>query len=210
MELETAASRGRSAMVRGGMAEAVSRGYATASTDTGHKGSSVDGSWALGHPEKVIDFGYRAIHLTTANAKEIIRTFYGENPRRSYFNSCSNGGRQALMEAQRFPSDYDGIISGAPANFWTHLTDEVLSGTCKRPCKIPASYIPATKLPAIDAAALAACDARDGVQDGVIDSPDKCRFNPSKLLCQGPESDSCLTEPQVTALSEDLRWSPKS
>ena len=105
------------------------------------------------------------------------------------------------MEAQRFPSDYDGIISGAPANFWTHLTDEFI-WNMQATVQDSASYIPATKLPAIDAAALAACDARDGVQDGVIDSPDKCRFNPSKLLCQGPESDSCLTEPQVTALSK--------
>jgi feruloyl esterase len=105
----------------GGLAAAVSRGYAASSTDTGHQAGGTDASWALGHPEKVMDYGYRAIHETAVTAKALIRAFYGEGPKRSYFNSCSNGGRQALMEAQRFPDDYDGIIAGAPANHWTHL-----------------------------------------------------------------------------------------
>ncbi len=176
----------------------LARGYAIATTDTGHVGG--DASWALGHPEKVVDFGYRAIHETAVRAKAILHAFYGARPQRSYFSSCSNGGRQALMEAQRYPDDYDGIIAGAPANFWTHLLSaaawdvQVLSD--------PASYIPASKLKAIEAAALAACDARDGVTDGVIDVPTKCGFDPSTLRCAGPESDSCLTEPQVAALKK--------
>jgi feruloyl esterase len=176
----------------------LARGYAVATTDTGHVGG--DASWALGHPEKVVDFGYRAIHETAVKAKAILRAFYGASPQRSYFSSCSNGGRQALMEAQRYPADYDGIIAGAPANFWTHLLSAAAWNV--QALSDPASYIPASKLKAIEAAALAACDARDGVVDGVIDEPTKCGFDPSVLLCKGPESDSCLTEPQVAALKK--------
>ena len=180
-----------------GLGGAVTHGYATASTDTGHRGDGTDASWALGHPEKIMDFGYRAIHETADKAKGVIRAFYGEGPRRSYFSSCSNGGRQALMEAQRFPADYDGIIAGAPANFWTHL----LIGAAwdvKATLTQPGAYISAVKLPAIEKAALAACDALDGVKDGVIEDPTRCHFDPDTLLCKGPESDACLTAPQLS------------
>jgi len=102
------------------LAEAVANGYAASSTDTGHHGGGTDGAWALGHNEKIVDFGYRAIHLTAEKTKAIVTEYYGGAPKRSYFSSCSNGGRQALMEAQRYPADYDGIIAGAPANFITH------------------------------------------------------------------------------------------
>jgi Tannase and feruloyl esterase len=185
----------------GGLANAVRHGYAAASTDTGHKASTGEpnASWALGHPQKVIDFGYRAIHETALKGKAIVAAFYGSAVQHAYFNSCSNGGRQALMEAQRYPEDYDGIVAGAPANYWTHLMTEALwdvqalligSGT----------YIPAAKLPAIDNAVLAACDTLDGVKDGVVDDPAQCHFDPSTLLCKGAESDGCLTAPQVEAL----------
>jgi len=137
----------------------------------------------------------------TVKAKLIVKAFYGSGPQRSYFASCSNGGRQALMEAQRYPRDYDGIIAGAPANDFTRIllgfawnTQALLNN--------PASYIPASKLNAIEAAALAACDGRDGVNDGVIDDPTQCRFDPAVLLCKGAESDSCLTEEQVVALKK--------
>jgi hypothetical protein len=181
------------------LAGAVARGYATASTDTGHTGG--DASWALGHPEKIIDYGHRGVHEMTEKAKAIISAYYGNGPQRSYFSSCSNGGRQALMEAQRYPNDYDGIIAGAPANYFTH----VLTGfawNMQATLIDPASYIPASKLKAIEAAALAACDARDGVKDSVIDDPTACRFDPAVLLCKGAESDECLTEKQVTALKK--------
>lgn len=179
---------------------AVNRGYATASTNTGHSAGGTDANWALNHPEKIVDFGYRAIHLTNVNAKAMIKAFYGSDPTRAYFSSCSNGGRQALMEAQRYPTDYDGIIAGAPANFWTHLLangawdDEAL-------LKDGSSYIPSAKLPAIENAALAACDAQDGVKDGVIENPSRCRFNTNVLLCHGPETDSCLTHAQLGVLN---------
>jgi feruloyl esterase len=178
---------------------AIKRGYATAGTDTGHAGG--DAAWALGHPEKVIDFGYRAIHEMTLKAKAIIEAFYGDHAQRSYFASCSDGGREALMEARRFPQDYDGILAGAPANFWTHL----LAGTMwvvQATTLDQASYIPAGKLPAIGAAVLAACDALDGVTDGILNDPRQCHFDPATLLCKGADSDSCLTAPQLTALQK--------
>jgi hypothetical protein len=184
-----------------GMASAVSHGYATASTDTGHQGTGTDAAWALGHPEKIVDFGYRAIHETARQAKTIIHAFYGDGPRRSYFSSCSNGGRQALMEAQRFPEDYDGIIAGAPANFWTHLLTQAMWDT-QATMQDPASYIPASKMQTIESAVLAACDSLDGLKDGVIDDPTKCHFDPSDLLCKGSDTESCLTAAQVGALKK--------
>ncbi|HEX5082070.1 MAG TPA: tannase/feruloyl esterase family alpha/beta hydrolase [Blastocatellia bacterium] len=182
-----------------GLAGALARGYATASTDTGHAGN--DASWALGHPEKIVDYGYRGIHEMTEKAKLIVKAFYGDGPKRSYFASCSNGGRQALMEAQRYPDDYDGIIAGAPANAFT----QILTGfawNMQATLNDPGSYITSKKLKAVEAAALAACDARDGVTDGVLDDPTKCGFDPAVLLCKGDETDECLTEKQVAALKK--------
>lgn len=185
-----------------GLGIAVAHGYATASTDTGHhEGVGVTAAWALKHPEKIVDFGHRAIHETTVEGKAIVRAFYGEGPKRSYFNSCSNGGRQALMEAQRYPEDYDGIVAGAPANYWTHLLANAAWDNLAL-LGDKDSYIPSKKLPAIQAAALAACDELDGVKDGVIDNPPKCHFNPDSLLCKAADADTCLTAPQLAALKK--------
>ncbi len=182
------------------LVDAVRNNYATASTDTGHQDNGQSAQWALNHPEKVMDFGYRAIHETAVAAKAIISAFYGEAPKKSYFNSCSNGGRQALMEAQRYPADYDGIIAGAPANYWTHLLSSAAFGT-KTMLSEPGSYIPPTKLPAITAAAQAQCDAADGVKDGVIENPLACKFDPEVLACKGKQdSDTCLTVHQMASL----------
>jgi len=182
-----------------GLAEAVKRGYASAATDTGHSGSPVDASWALGHPEKVIDFGNRGIHQMTMDAKAIISAFYGDHSQHNYFASCSDGGREALMEAQRFPEDYDGILAGAPANFWTHLLTDAMYNV-EATTRDPASYIPAAKMPTIAKAVLAACDAQDGVTDGVLNDPRQCHFDPETIACKGADAASCLTAPQVTAL----------
>ena len=182
----------------GGLAGALAKGYAVSDSDTGHKAGGTDARWALGHPEKVADFGYRAVHETAEKAKSLIATFYGNQPRRSYFNSCSDGGREALMEAQRFPADYDGIVAGAPANDWTRLLANAAEET--RMLADPARHIPPSKLPAIEAASLAACDAQDGVKDGIINDPSRCKFDPSVLLCKGAETDSCLTAPQLSSL----------
>jgi feruloyl esterase len=185
----------------GGLAEALRDGFAAAATDTGHEAGGTDARWALNHPEKIVDFAYRAIHLTAVTGKAIVQSYYGTAPRWSYFSSCSNGGRQALMEAQRFPDDYNGIIAGAPANYWTHLLAEAIWNTQAVLAK-PASFIPPTKLPAISHAVLAACDARDGVKDGILNDPRQCHFNPETLLCKGTDSAACLTAPQVAALKK--------
>jgi hypothetical protein len=180
----------------------LARGFAVASTDTGHTNpANGEEMWAVGHPEKVVDFGYRAIHEMTVKAKAIIKAYYGKAPTFSYFNSCSNGGRQALMEAQRYPEDYDGIIAGAPANDWTRL---MINGAFVSQVTLSdaASYIPASKMKTIEAAALASCDALDGLKDNQIDDPTRCRFDPSVLLCTGPETDACLTAPQVETLKK--------
>lgn len=180
----------------GPMIAALNRGYATASTDTGHVGAN--GAWALGHPELVVDFAYRAIHEMTLKAKAIVERFYGNQPRRSYFVGCSTGGRQGLMEAQRFPSDYDGIVAGAPANYWTHLIAGSLWPAAAT-LKDPAAAIPPDKLALLNKATIAACDARDGVTDGLIENPQRCSFDPKTLQCVGSETSACLTEPQVDA-----------
>lgn len=182
------------------MGAAIRSGYATASTDTGHQADGIDASWALRHPEKIADFGYRAIHETAAKAKSIVSAFYGNGAKRSYFSSCSNGGRQALMEAQRYPEDYDGIVAGAPANYWTHLLSNAAANTLA--LGNPESAISAKKLPAIEKAALQTCDTLDGVKDGVIEDPSRCQLKPSVLECSSTESDSCLTAPQLTSLKQ--------
>ena len=175
---------------------ALASGYAAAGTDTGHVGNTA--TFATGHPEKLADYGYRAVHEMTVAAKALIAAFYGSAPRVSYWNGCSTGGRQGLMEALRYPADYDGIIAGAPVNFRTHqLTWELWVAQAVH--RDPASYIPPAKYPAIHRAALEACDARDGLKDGLIDSPHSCRFDPQALACPGSDADSCLTAPQVDA-----------
>ena len=179
----------------------LSRGFATAGSDAGHQAEAEDASWAFGHPEKIKDFGWRAVHMTAERSKDVLAAYYGKPAAKSYFDSCSDGGREALMEAQRFPSDYDGILAGAPANNWTRLLGggidvaEVTNGD-------PRAYISSMKLPAIERASLAACDAADGVQDGFINDPGKCRFDPAVLLCTSGDSLDCLTQPQVNALKK--------
>ena len=178
------------------MAAAISRGYATSSTDTGHEGPNNDGSFALGHREKVIDFGYRAVHEMTLKAKIIIAAYYGRAPAFSYWNGCSTGGRQALTEAQRFPADYNGIVAGAPANFLTHLqASSIWKAQAIR--KNPGGLIPLSKLPLIHNAVVAACDARDGVKDSLLGDPRLCDFDLKTLECKGEDGPDCLTAAQV-------------
>jgi len=181
------------------LATALRAGYATASTDTGHQGNTPE--FALGHPELVIDFGYRGIHEMTVKGKQITEAFYGRAPQESYFVGCSTGGRQGLSEAQRFPDDYNGIIAGAPAIDWTHL---LLSGVwvALSTLKDPDSYIPASKLPAINDASLAACDLSDGIKDGLVADPRACRFDPATIVCKDGDAASCLTPKQAAALTK--------
>jgi feruloyl esterase len=192
------------------MAQALRRGYATSSTDTGHAGGS--GAFALGHPEKLIDFAWRSEHEMTIAAKALIAAFYGTPARYSYWVGCSAGGRQGLKEAQKFPQDYDGIVAGAPASDWTGRAAQSLRvGQAVR--KDANSYIEPEKYRLIHNAVLHACDALDGVKDGLLTNPARCRFDPAVLECKDAAAASganganstngttaaCLTTPQVAA-----------
>lgn len=184
------------------LASAVGKGYAATATDTGHAGSPIDATWALGHPEKVVDFGHRGIHEMTRVAKELVRAFYGKDAQRSYFAGCSDGGREALMEAQRYPADYDGILAGAPANYWTALLSMAAADTQALTLD-RASFIPPAKISTIAAAVNSACDQLDGVRDGILNDPRQCHFDPVTIQCKAREdTDKCLTPPQVSALKK--------
>lgn len=177
----------------------LSRGYAAVATDTGHQGSGVaalDGSWALNNPQGQLNFGHRAVHVVTVAAKQIVAAAYGSDPSRTYFEGCSNGGRQALMEAQRYPEDFDGIIAGAPALDWTGL----MIGFNYNQQAVRAAPIPPAKLSVIAAAVAAECDAKDGLIDGLVDNPRRCRFDPGVLQCEAGDAPDCLTAAQVAAV----------
>jgi len=181
-----------------GRATAIRRGYAGAATDDGSQARGQP-TFALGHPEKIIDFGYRALKETTDKSKAIIEAFSGGPPQRSYFAGCSDGGREALMEAQRFPDDFDGIIVGSPANAWTHLfsgfiwNEQALLASA-------ASYIPASLLPVLSNAARAQCAGQDGgvATDLFLNDPRDCRFDPASVECMpGQDPTTCLSAAQV-------------
>jgi protein-S-isoprenylcysteine O-methyltransferase Ste14 len=176
------------------MAAALKRGYAAASTDTGHVGGSA--SFALGHPEKVIDFGWRAVHEMTVASKQIIAAYYAGGPRLSYWNGCSAGGRQGMKEAQRFPADFDGIIAGAPGLDWTGRAAKAVS-VAQALMNDPGARLSPANAQHLHAAVLEACDARDGVADGVLNDPRSCTFDPAALQCKGTNDGSCLTPAQV-------------
>ena len=184
----------------GQMASALRLGFAVAGTDTGHQAEAQDAGWAFHHPEKIADFGYRGLHLMTVRAKQVVAAVYGKAPGYAYFDACSDGGREALMEAQRFPEDYNGILAGAPANNWARMLSASV-GLAQTMYGDPAGYISAMKLPAINRAALAACDALDGVKDGIVSDPARCKFNPETLRCNGEETLGCLTAPQLKTLA---------
>ena len=176
------------------MATALAAGYATASTDTGHTGNNVN--FIPDHPEKLVDFEYRAVHEMTVAAKAISAAFYGNAPKHSYFNGCSTGGRQALTEAERYPNDYDGIIAGDPDVVASRVHEaQLYAGLVAH--RDDASYIPPAKYVALHDAALAACDALDGVKDRVIEDPTRCHFDPQVLLCKDADAPVCLTAAQV-------------
>jgi len=179
------------------MLDPLRRGYATSNTDTGHAADS-DGHWAQGHMQRVFDYAFRAVHEMTQADKAIIKAFYGASPERSYFSGCSRGGQEALTEAQRFPDDFDGIIAGDPANNLTGLfigghlwITQLMQGD---------GYIPAAKTQIVGDAVYNACDALDGIKDGVINDPRRCHFDPSVLLCKAGDASDCLTAAQVDSV----------
>jgi feruloyl esterase len=180
-----------------GLASSLAQGYATASTDTGHQHPGHE--WAMGHPERLVDWTHRATHETTVVAKHLIEAFYSRPPQYSYFDGCHNGGRQGLVEAQRYPKDYDGILSGDPAFHLTYLQagSEYLSWVALKDGVDAPGYIPPRKYPALNRAALDACDELDGVKDDAIEDPTRCNFDPVSIQCPGQDKDSCLTAAQV-------------
>jgi len=178
------------------MAAAVAAGFASASTDTGHR---ADDSLWLADPQRREDYGHRAIHEMTVKAKAIIDAYFGRVPEYSYFNGCSTGGRQGLMEAQRYPGDYDGILSGAPVNTFTSLHIGQL-WTAHATLKRPGAALTAEDFALVNEAVLAQCDADDGVTDGVLTDPTACDFDPRSLVCNARSAGSCLAEPKVAAL----------
>ena len=175
------------------MAEGLRRGYATTSTDTGHVGGSA--SFGMGHPEKVTDFAYRSEHEMTVTAKAIINKFYGNAPKFSYWTGCSAGGRQAMKAAQMFPNDFDGIIAGSPGLDWSGRTAQAVR-IAQALQKEEARITPA-KAQVLHSAVVAACDALDGVKDGLIENPVACKFDPAVLVCKGGEEPACLTQAQA-------------
>jgi feruloyl esterase len=176
------------------MAAALREGYATASTDTGHEGGN--GMFALGHPEKIVDFGWRAVHETVVKSKELIQAYYGQSSKYSYWNGCSTGGRQALVEVTKFPDDFDGVLAGAPANPHIHLHAAGVERSIEM-MKNPAGALSQANVETLHKAVLAKCDVLDGVKDGLIGDPTKCHFDPASLLCKGEETEGCLTAAQV-------------
>ncbi|WP_162792463.1 tannase/feruloyl esterase family alpha/beta hydrolase [Novosphingobium sp. P6W] len=172
----------------------MSSGYAAVATDVGHPATET-GEWAYGHPERLIDYGYRGNHLAALTAKEVIRAFYGKRAERAYFHGCSNGGRDALMEVSRFPTDYDGIIAGAPAMSFTPLLTSFVVNN------LAVSRAPglAAKLSLLNATVLKKCDGLDGVTDGVLDNPRQCAFDPTELQCKAGSGPNCLSADEVSA-----------
>ena len=184
----------------GALGDALRRGYAAASTDTGHTGTGAQ--WAAGHPEKIIDWGYRSEHLTAVHSKQAITNFYGVGPKLSYFTGCSGGGRMAFQEAQRYPADFDAILAGAPAYDRGNEAFGFMA-KWKATHETPESVIPTSKFPAIHRAALEACDGLDGLKDGLIEDVLGCHFDPAVLQCGVgrvlSDPAACLTKPQVEA-----------
>lgn len=177
------------------LSDAVTAGFAAASTDTGHVGPGT--SFAFDRPEAIVDSGYRAVHEMTTAAKRVIEAFYSRPADRAYWNGCSLGGRQGLSLAQRYPDDYDGIVVGDPAHNLVDLYAARLT-LARMVHRSPAGYIPAAKYPAVLRAVLDQCDRIDGVADGAIEDPRLCAFDPGVLQCTDGDREECLTREQVT------------
>ena len=181
--------------------DALTRGFAALGDDLGHQSNAFVMDWATGHPERVKDWGHRATHFSAVAGKAVIAAYYGSAPKHSYFSGCSHGGGSALAEAQRYPDDYDGIIAGAFGSDWTDISAAYVY-EAQAALNDPASNLPPPKLALVNSAAVAACDAQDGVKDGIIANPPQCHFDPGVLQCKAGDAADCLTAPQVTAVKK--------
>lgn len=187
-----------------GMLDSLVQGYATASNDTGHDKSGPDGDggrFLLGHPEKMVDYAYRAVHEMTVDAKKLIQAYYGTKPSHAYFFGCSLGGLEGLVEAKRYPADYDGIVVGAPPNPLSKFNAAQLWPSWLI-SQNPERLIPKDKYDLIHKAAMHACASKIGLADDVLDEPDRCHFDPIVLQCKGPDAPDCLTGPQVELMQQ--------
>jgi Tannase and feruloyl esterase len=180
--------------------DALARGYAAAGSDTGHRGFHWDASAMYNNPQSQVNYAHRATHLVAVLSKEIIKSYYGSPAKRSYFCGCSNGGKMALMEAERYPEDFDGIVGGGPV---VDRTKAMMMFVWTQRALLGAE-IPPYKIPAMEKATLAACDAHDGLADGLIDRPDLCKFDPESMVCPGADGPSCLTSRQANAWQKIL------
>jgi len=181
-------------IMEAGLLSGLQEGYAVANTDTGH--SEFGGKFALGHPEKLIDYGYRANHGMTVFAKAMIKAFYGHAQTKSFWVGCSLGGLEGLIEAKRYPGDYDGVVAGAPPNPLVRFNAEQLWASWLVR-EDPRREIPKEKLPLVHNAVVAACGTETGRKYGYVDQPDRCTWDPGALLCPGDDAPDCLTAPQV-------------
>ena len=180
---------------RDAIAAGLRRGYAAASNDTGHSDASAGAQFAL-NQDKLVDLAYRAMHEMTVQSKSIVNAFYSRPPRLSYYQGCSTGGRQGMMEAQRYPDDFDAIIAGAPVYNMVHMN---VSQTALQVhmLKNPERIVPQSKVTLLANAVVGACDANDGVKDNIINNPRACKFDPGTLACKAGDGPDCLTPAQV-------------
>jgi len=183
---------------------AVQSGYATVGTDTGHQAHSLDASWALNNMERIVNFGHQAVHRTTITAKALVRAYYQQDIEKNYFLGCSRGGGQALMEAQRYPEDFDGIVAGAPAYNWTMGLGAGMTQNMRAmypdPNNLQEAAIGPKEQELIESSYLKMCDDQDGIKDGILNDPRQCKFDVATLLCKGEKTDSCLSKAQLKAV----------
>jgi feruloyl esterase len=184
-------------------------GYACLFSDMGHSSTMVDNNWVANNLQGLVDFGYRATHVTTVAGKALIKAFYSTDPRKSYFFACSTGGRQGLIEAQRFPEDFDGIVAIAPASLAPFgLKKPATISDIDRFNLDPSGrpILPNRKALLIHAAVVRACDRDDGLSDGIIGDPVRCRWKPEDIQCKGSEARNCLTAAQVAVVNKLYSW----
>ena len=183
---------------------ALQKGYATVGTDTGHSGHPLRADWAHNNLERLVSFGHQAVHRTAVTAKALTKAYYQKDITRNYFTGCSRGGGQALMEAQRYPEDFDGIVSGAPAYNWTMglgaMATQINQAMYPDPNNLQEAVVGPKEQALIESSYLAQCDEMDGIKDGILNDPRQCKFDVATLLCKGNKTDSCLSKEQLAAV----------
>ncbi len=179
------------------------KGYATVGTDTGHAGHPLRANWAYNNLERLVSFGHQAVHRTAVTAKALITDYYARDISRSYFTGCSRGGGHGFMEAQRYPEDFDGIVAGSPAHDWTGVAARAMqinAAMFPDPSDLQRAVVGPAEQRLIESSYLEACDALDGIEDGILNDPRQCTFDVGTLLCEGKESDQCLSAEQLAAV----------